>query len=83
MPEGRTASDYNLSKRGTEEIAHEHVGRVTDDALYRVMEEVEVEMHDIFRQAKMAASHAGRKTVKEEDVRLVLQFRGVMTTEDG
>lgn len=75
MVEGRTASDYSLSKRGTESIAHEHVDRVTDDAVLRVMEELEVEAHDIFKEAKMAARHAGRKTVKEDDIRLVLKFR--------
>lgn len=63
-----------LSKQSVKRIGHEVNDRITDDAVLRVIAEEEVRMEKIFRAAQVMARHAGRQTIKEDDVRQVYKF---------
>lgn len=74
MPDGKNGNDFTLPKNSTETLAHEVVDRVSDDAVLRVIAEEEPRIKEVFRRAQVLAEHAGRKTVREEDVRMVYQY---------
>lgn len=66
--------EFRLSKHGIKEIGHEYNDRITDDAVLRVMMEEEERIKKIFRLSQVIARQAGRKTIKEQDVRTVYQI---------
>lgn len=47
------------------------VERVSDDAVEQVREKLEELAEEISKDSAEAANHAGRKTVKREDIKLV------------
>ncbi len=49
------------------------VGRVSEDAAIALAKILEEEAVDIAREAVALAEHAGRKTVKKEDVELAVK----------
>lgn len=73
-PDGKGAKDFQLTKHNVEELGHETAPRISDDAILRVIAEEEPRIIEVFRRARMLAKHAGRKTVMEEDIRLVYSF---------
>jgi len=64
-----------LSKSTVKGIGHSFNDRITDAAALRVCLELENQAEDIFRHAQLMAEHAGRKTIKEEDIMLVMKMR--------
>lgn len=64
--------DLKLSKSQVKRIGDEAIGsRISGDAAKRIAFEEEERIKKIYRLAEMVAQNAGRKTVQEEDVRLV------------
>jgi histone H3/H4 len=68
-------NEIALSKRSVKGIGHRFNDRITDDAALRVALELEKRAEDTFRCAEMFANHAGRKTIKEEDIMKVMKMR--------
>lgn len=66
--------DFQLQKGSVKKIGHRVSGRVSDDAVLRVIMEEEERMMDVFVVAKELASHAGRETITEDDVRLAYKY---------
>lgn len=64
-----TGNDIALSKRSVKGIGHRFNDRITDDAALRVSRMLETQAEEIWSNAEVFAEHAGRKTIKEEDVR--------------
>jgi histone H3/H4 len=73
-PDNKDGNDYQITKHNVESLAHDMVDRVSDDAVLRVMAEEEPRIKEVFRRAQILAQHAGRKTVREEDVRMVYSY---------
>lgn len=71
----KNGKEIDISKRSVKGIGHRFNDRITDDACLRVAMELESQAEDIFRNAQVMAEHAGRKTIKEEDVMLVMKMR--------
>lgn len=71
----KTGNQLSLSKRSVKSIGHEFTERITDDAANRVCYQLELAAQDVFRDAQLFANHAGRMTVKEEDILLALKVR--------
>lgn len=76
MPDDTTGNDVQLSVRNVKKIAHGATSneRVTKDAAIRVALEEQKRMQEIFRKSELLAKKEGRKTVKEEDVRVARQL---------
>lgn len=70
----KNGNDVRLSKGAVKSIGHEFSDRITGEAVLRVIDEEEYRMRKVFQLASMVASHAGRETVKEDDVRMVYTF---------
>ncbi|MDO8642304.1 MAG: NFYB/HAP3 family transcription factor subunit [Candidatus Woesearchaeota archaeon] len=51
-------------------LKHCGAGRVADSAKQALKEVLEAKAEEIARHAAQLASHAGRKTVKDEDIKL-------------
>lgn len=71
----KNGKEVELSKRNMKDIGHRFSGRITDDAAIRVCLELERQSEEIWRAAETLAEHAGRKTIKEEDIMKVLKLR--------
>lgn len=71
-----TGDDVQLSVNQVRNIGHSSTNhkRLSKDACIRVALEEEQRIKEIMRLAENVAKIAGRKTVKEEDVRAVYQF---------
>jgi histone H3/H4 len=68
--------DIHVSKSTIKRIADTaNVHRMTDDAAVRVAFQYEVSVMSELRVAKELASHAGRQTVKEEDLILAERMK--------
>jgi len=67
-------NDLQLTIHNVKDIGHEFNDRITDDAVKRVAMVEQDRMQKIFRLAKVMARHAGRKTIKEDDIRKVYQM---------
>ena len=65
--------DVSLSVRAVKTIGHGSTkhGRISKDAALRVAYQEEQRIQEKFRLAEILAEKAGRKTVKEEDIRTV------------
>lgn len=70
----KNGRQFTLSKGSVKTIGHEFTDRITDDAVLRVLAHEEERIKKVFRLAEIMAKHAGRKTIKEEDIRLVLMM---------
>ena len=81
MPSDIDGNDVELSKRTVKGVMHEHSGRVSDDAAIRMAYILEREIHQMARAASLVAKSNGRKTIKEEDIRVVENIVSIM--EDG
>lgn len=73
MTEDSDGDSTALSVRSVKGIAHNATknGRVSRDAAITVALQEERRIQEKFRLAELIAERAGRKTVKEEDVRVV------------
>lgn len=67
----KSANDLALGKRSIKNIAYEVTDRVSDDAALRVAYQEEKRIKEKFRLASIIASRSGRKTVREDDLRIV------------
>jgi len=65
--------DVSLSVRAMKNLGHESTkhGRISKDAAIRVAYQEEARIKEKFRLAEILAERAGRKTIKEEDIRTV------------
>lgn len=65
--------DITLTIRALKSIGHESTkhGRISKDAALRVAHQEEARIKEKFRLAEILAEQAGRKTVKEQDIRTV------------
>jgi len=70
----QNGNDQQFTVHNVKEIGHEFSERITTDAAIRVAMEEEQRVKKVFRMAKVVAKHAGRKTIKEEDVQIVYQM---------
>lgn len=70
----KDGNELYLTTGNVKSIGHKHNERITEDAVRRVAMREESRMDKIFRLAKVMARHAGRKTIKEEDIEKVYQF---------
>lgn len=63
----------SLSTRAIKSIGHDSTkhGRISQDAAILVAYQEELRIKEKFRLAEIIAEAAGRKTVKEEDIRIV------------
>jgi len=75
-------NSIQLSKRQVKGIMHEHSGRVSDDAAIKMAHIAERSIHRKARAAALVAQSNGRKTVKEEDIRVVENIINVMGGEE-
>jgi len=75
-------NSIELSKRQVKGIMHEHSGRVSDDAAIKMAHIAERDIHRKARSAALVAQSNGRKTIKEEDVRVVENIMNVMKGEE-
>lgn len=60
-----------LSKGNVKRIMRSQTDRVSDDAALQVAHEEQDRIKRVTRLAIALAEHAGRKTVQEEDIRMV------------
>ena len=70
----KTGKELALSKRSVKDVGHRFNDRITDDAALRVCLELENQAEEIWRLSEVFADHAGRKTIKEEDVMKVMKM---------
>jgi histone H3/H4 len=70
----QNGGDQQFTVHNVKEIGHEFSERITTDAATRVAMEEEERVKKVFRLAKVVARHAGRKTIKEEDILIVYQM---------
>lgn len=70
----KSSDELQLTVHNMKEIMHEFNDRVTDDAARRIALEEQDRVQKVARLSKVMARHAGRKTIKEEDVRQVYQM---------
>lgn len=66
--------EFQLSKGNVKKIGHRVNGRITDAAVLKVVAEEENGIEDVFEAAREFADHAGRETIKEEDVRMAYKY---------
>lgn len=73
MSDDLTGDDVNLSVRAVKSIGHSSTkhGRISKDAAIRVAYQEQQRIQEKFRLAEILAEKAGRKTIKEEDIRTV------------
>lgn len=66
-------NDVTLSVQSIKNIGHGSTkhGRISKDAAIRVAYQEEQRIQEKFRLAEVLAERAGRKTIKEEDIRTV------------
>lgn len=69
-----TGHSIQLSKGNLKSIGHEVNDRITDDAVIHMSVVQQEHMKEVWRTAKVLARHAGRQTIKEEDVRLAYRL---------
>lgn len=69
-----TGHSIRLSKNNLKNIGHEVNDRIRDDAVIYMAVEEQERMKEVWRNAKLLARHAGRQTIKEEDVRLAYKL---------
>ena len=76
MPEDVNGSDVRLQVQAIKDIGHDSTkhGRISKDAAIRVALQEEHRIQEKFRLAEILAERAGRKTVKEVDIRTVDQI---------
>jgi histone H3/H4 len=74
MVDEKTGKDVRISKSGVRDMAHDVSDRVTDEACLRVAVMEERRIKEIFRLANIVAERAGRKTVREEDIVVVMEI---------
>lgn len=69
-------NDVALGVQTIKEVGYESTTneRISKDAAIRIALEEEHRIKEIMRLAEIIAKRAGRKTVKEEDVRVVYQM---------
>lgn len=69
----KTANETRIPVQTIREVGYESTKneRIGKDAAIRVALEEEKRVQELFRLAELIASRAGRKTVKEGDVRIV------------
>lgn len=82
MGSDRDGNNVELSKRNVKAIMHQHNERVSDDAAIHMAFEMERMINRKTRAAALVAQSKGRKTIKEEDVRVVNNIMEVMQGED-
>jgi len=70
----QSSHEQQLTKHNVKAIGHEFNDRITDDATRRVAMDLESRAQKVFRLAQVMARHAGRKTIKEEDIEAVLMM---------
>lgn len=70
----KEGKELQLTVHNIKEIGHEFNDRITDDAAKRVAYTEEERIKKTWRLAQTIARHAGRKTIKEEDIRIVEQI---------
>ena len=75
-------NSIQLSKRQVKGIMHEHSGRISDDAAIKMAHIAERDIHRRSRAASLVAQSNGRKTVKEEDVRVVENIVEIMQGDE-
>jgi histone H3/H4 len=73
MSDDLEANDVSLSIRAIKNIGHSSTkhGRISKDAALRVGYQEQNRIQEKFRLAEILAEKAGRKTIKEEDIRTV------------
>lgn len=73
MGDDLTGDDVDLSVRAIKNIGHGSTkhGRISKDAAIRVAYQEQNRIQEKFRLAEILAEKAGRKTIKEEDIRTV------------
>lgn len=76
MPEDVSGDDVRLPVRAIKDIGHGSTkhGRISKDAAIRIALQEEKRVQEKFRLAEILAEKAGRKTIKEEDIRTVDQL---------
>lgn len=74
MVDEKSGKDVRISKSGVRDMAHDVTGRVTDEACLRVAMMEERRIKEIFRLGAIVADRAGRKTVREEDIMVVMEI---------
>ena len=67
-------NDVSLGITNIKNIGHDVNGRISDDAVIRVALQEQRRIKKKFELAKKAAQHAGRETIREEDILVVEQF---------
>jgi len=70
----KNGKELQLTVHNLKAIGHNYNERITDDAAKRMAYQAEERIQKKWRLAKVVARHAGRKTIKEEDVRVVEQM---------
>lgn len=73
MADDITGDDVDLSVRAIKTIGHSSTkhGRISKDAAVRIAYQEQNRIQEKFRLAEILAEKAGRKTIKEEDIRTV------------
>lgn len=68
-----SGDEVSLSTRAIKNIGHGSTkhGRISKDAAIRVAYQEEQRIQEKFRLAEILAERAGRKTIKEDDIRTV------------
>jgi histone H3/H4 len=64
-------TDLSLSAGNVRSCIHDVADRVSGDAVKRMAYQEEQRIKKKTRAAKVVANHAGRETVREEDIRVV------------
>lgn len=77
MPQDIDGHDVKLSVSQTKNVMHEVSDRISQDAAVRMTYETEQAIKEKTRAAEIMANHAGRKTVREEDIRAIERIVGV------
>jgi len=70
----KNGHDFHLAKSRVKSVGHEVHDRISDDAVLQVLAEEEFRMIEVWETAERLASHAGRHTIQEEDIRLAYQL---------